>query len=351
MRSTQNTRPHKPSADPIDAVKPTSNRRRTLLAAGLLSASAASLFAGSAHAQAVKFPTKTVTIVVPYTPGGASDVQARLIGQKLSKLWGQPVVIENKPGASAAIGMQYVARSTPDGYTLVVSDLGTLTISPSFRKLPYDLEKDFATISILTYSPYLLTAHPATPFNTLKELIDYAKANPTKLNYGTSGLGTNPHLAGKLFASRLGLDWTDVPSKGGSQTIQDVISGQLDLQFNSVFSTASHVKSGKLKALAVSSEKRLPDMPNLPAINEILPGFVAGGYQGMFAPAATPAPVVSKINADVVKVLNMPDIKERFAGLGANPTGGTPEEMRKFLREDRDRWAKLIKQLNLKLEE
>jgi tripartite-type tricarboxylate transporter receptor subunit TctC len=325
--------------------------RRMLLKTALLATAIGGLFAGTVQAQDVKFPTKTVTIVVPYTPGGASDVQARLIGQRLNQLWGQPVIVENKPGASASIGMQYVARSAPDGHTLVISDLGTLTIGPSLRKLPYDLEKDFATIATLSYSPYLLTAHPSAPYNTMKELIEYSKKNPTKVNYGTSGLGTNPHLAGKLFASHLGLQWTDIPSKGGSQTIQDVISGQVELQFNSVFSTAAFVKQGKLKALGVSSEKRLPDMPNLPTVNEVIPSFVAGGYQGIFAPAATPTAIVSKINADIVKVLAMPEVKDKLAGLGADTVGNSPDAMRKFLREDKDRWAKLIKELNLKLEE
>jgi tripartite-type tricarboxylate transporter receptor subunit TctC len=247
--------------------------------------------------------------------------------------------------------MQFVANAAPDGHTLVISDLGTLTIGPSLRKLPYDLDKDFAPLTILTYSPYLLTAHPSAPYNTLKELIDYSKANPTKINYGTSGIGTNPHLAGKLFTSRLGLQWTDMPSKGGSQTIQDVISGTVELQFNSAFSTAAFVKTGKLKALGTSSAKRLPDFPNLPAINEQVPGFVAGGYQGMFAPAATPPAIVSQINADLVKVLAMPDVKEKLVGLGAEPMAGSPDAMRKFLHEDRERWARLIKEQNIKVEQ
>jgi len=322
-------------------------QRRTLLAAVLAFAAASPV---ALQAQP-RFPTKAVTIVVPFTAGGASDVQARLIAQKLNQLWGQPVLVDNKPGASASIGMQFVANAAPDGHTLIISDLGTLTIGPSLRKLPYDLDKDFAPLTVLTYSPYLLTAHPSAPYNTLKELVDYSKANPGKINFGTSGIGTNPHLAGKLFTSRLGLQWTDVPSKGGSQTIQDVISGTVELQFNSVFSTAAFVKTGKLKALGVSSANRLPEFPNLPAVNELLPGFVAGGYQGMFAPAATPADVVAKINGDLVKVLAMPDVNDKLIGLGAEPMAGTPDAMRKFLREDRERWARVIKEQNIKFEQ
>lgn len=317
----------------------------------LLAAAAVAFGLPAAALAQARFPTKAVTIVVPYTAGGASDVLARLIGQKLSQLWGQPVIVENKPGASASIGMQFVASAAPDGHTLVISDLGTLTIAPSVRKVPYDLDKAFAPLTVLTYSPYLLTAHPATPYNTMSELVAYAKANPNKINYGTSGVGTNPHLAGLLFASRLGLQWTDMPSKGGAQTIQDVMQGVVDLQFNSMFSTGSQVKAGKLKALAVSSAKRLPDMPDIPTVGELIPGFVAGGYQGMFAPAATPPQVVIKINADLVQVLAMPDVRSRLVELGAEPIAGSPDAMRTFLREDRERWAAIVKQYSIKVEQ
>jgi tripartite-type tricarboxylate transporter receptor subunit TctC len=193
--------------------------------------------------------------------------------------------------------------------------------------------------------------NPKLPINSLKELIDYSKKNPTKLNYASSGMGTNPHMAGMLYAARTGLKWTYIPSKGGAQSITEVIAGNEDLMFNSAFSTANYVKTGKLKVLAVTSAKRLPDFPDAPAIAETLPGFVLGGYQGIFAPAATSPEIVNKLNKEIVRILAMPDVKERLSGLGAEPMGSSPEAMRKFLREDKDRWAKLIQQMNFKLEE
>jgi tripartite-type tricarboxylate transporter receptor subunit TctC len=320
-----------------------------LTVAGLMIAAAGGLFASNAQAQG--YPTKVITIVVPYTAGGASDVLTRVIAQKLSQAWGQPVIVENKPGASGAIGTNFVAKAAPDGYTFLVSDLGTMTIMPSLKKLPYALEKDLAPVSILSYSPYLLTVNPKLPVNSLKELIDYSKKNPTKLNYASSGMGTNPHMAGMLYAARMGLQWTYIPSKGGAQSITEVIAGNEDLMFNSAFSTANYVKTGKLKVLAVSSAKRLPEFPDAPAIAETLPGFVLGGYQGIFAPAATSPEIVNKLNKEIVRILAMPDVKERLSGLGAEPMGSSSEAMRKFLREDKDRWAKLIQQMNFKLED
>jgi tripartite-type tricarboxylate transporter receptor subunit TctC len=208
-----------------------------------------------------------------------------------------------------------------------------------------------APVSILSYSPYLLTVNPKLPLNSLKELIDYSKAHPTKLNYATSGMGTNPHMAGMLFASRLGLQWTYIPSKGGAQSITEVIAGNEDLMFNSAFSTATHVRSGKLKALAVTSEKRMAEFPNVPTVAETLPGFTAGGYQGIFAPAGTSPEIINKLNKEIVRILAMAEVKERLSGLGAEPVGSSPDAMRKFLREDKDRWNKLIKEMNFKLEE
>ncbi len=331
---------------------PQAGRRRALTAmlAGPLAAALLATAPQTATAEG-NYPDKPVTIVVPFAAGGVSDTQARLLAQKLSETWGQPVIVDNKPGASTVIGMSFTARAKPDGYTLVFSDLGTLTIAPALRKLPYDVVKDFAPISVLTYSPYLLTSHPSMPFNTLQELIDYGRANPGKLNYGTSGLGTTPHLAGMLFASQLGIQWTDIPAKGGAQTIQDIISGQVDLQFNSVFSTGGHVKSGKLKVFAISSEQRRADMPDVPTVSEVLPGFIAGGYQGLLAPAGTPEPVIRKISDDVIRIMRSPEVASRLEEMGAEPLAGTPDEMREFIQTDMQRWAKLVKEQNLKLEE
>ena len=332
---------------PVAARFVSAPRRRLLASAALLTA--ASLVGTPALAQA--YPSKPIRIIVPYTAGGASDVLARVIGNKLQQAWGQPVVVENKVGASGAIGTDYVAKSAPDGYTLVLSDLGTLTIGPSIYKLPFDVEKDLAPITILTSSPYLVTVHPGLPIQTLKELIEYSRANPTKLNYASSGMGTGPHMAGLLFATRTGLQWTYIPSKGGAQAITDVIGGQADLMFNSAFSTSAFVKTGKLRLLAVSTPTRYGAFPDAPALAEIAPGFSAGAYQALFARAGTPPEIVNRLNAEVVKILAMPDVKEKLQGLGADPYGSTVEGMRLFVRDDRERWAKLVKDQNIRIDQ
>jgi tripartite-type tricarboxylate transporter receptor subunit TctC len=292
-----------------------------------------------------------VRIIVPYAAGGASDILARLIGTGLREEWGQPAIVENKTGAGGMIGTDFVAKSARDGYTLVVSDLGTLTIAPSLVKnMPFDLHKDLAPITSLTYSPYLVVVTPSSPVKSLKELVEYSKANPGKLNYATPGLGSNVHLAGLQFAHALGIQWTYIPSKGGAQAIQDVAGGHADVLFNSMLATAPHVKSGSLRLLGVTSTKRVGAFPDAPLVSDILPGFTAGSYQGVFTAGGTPRDIVAKLNADIVKLLNTPEMKEKILGFGAEPIGNSPEQMDKFLREDRERWAKLIKQTGFKLE-
>jgi tripartite-type tricarboxylate transporter receptor subunit TctC len=303
-----------------------------------------------AQAQAA-YPQKPVRIIVPYTAGGASDVLARLIANKLQVSLGQPVIVENKVGASGAIGTDYVAKSPADGYTLVVSDLGTLTIGPSiYPNLPFDIERDLAPVTILTSSPYLVTVNPGLPIRNLKELIDYSRAHPTTLNYASSGIGTNPHMAGLLFATRMGLQWTYIPSKGGAQAITDVIGGQADLMFNSAFSTSAFVKGGKLRLLAVSTAKRVAAYADVPSLSEVLPGYNTGAFQALFAPAGTPPQIVARLNSEVVRILSLPDVKQQLDGLGAEAYGSTVESMRQFVSEDRQRWAKLVKEQNFKVE-
>ena len=306
----------------------------------------------AASAQAQKFPTKPVRIIVPFVPGGASDILARLISAPLKDQWGQPVIVENKTGAGGTIGTDAVVKSAPDGHTLVLSDLGTMTIMPSLMKnMPYDLHKDLAPVTVLTYSPYLVAVTPSLPPKSLKDLVAYSKANPGKLNYATPGLGSNVHLAGLQFATAMGIQWTYIPSKGGAQAMQDVAGGHADLIFNSMLATAPHVKSGSLRLLAVTSPKRVAAFPDAPTVSELVPGFTAGSWQGVLTTAGTPREVVAKINADIVKVLNTPEIKEKVVGFGADPIGNSPAEMDKFLREDRARWAKLIQETGLKLEQ
>lgn len=326
----------------------TPSRRQAMMQLAGMAAAAGLVFPAAAQPA---YPHKPVRIIVPYTAGGASDVLARLIANKLQASLGQPVIVENKVGASGAIGTNYVAKSPADGYTLVISDLGTLTIGTSiYPNLPFDVERDLTPVTILTSSPYLVTVHPGLPIHNLKELIDYSRAHPTTLNYASSGIGTNPHMAGLLFATRMGLKWTYIPSKGGSQAITDVIGGQADLMFNSAFSTSAFVKSGKLRLLAVSTAKRMAAYEGVPSLSEVLPGYNTGAFQALFAPVGTPPSIVARLNSEVVRILALPDVKQQLDGLGAEAYGSTVESMRQFIREDRQRWARLVKEQNFKVE-
>jgi tripartite-type tricarboxylate transporter receptor subunit TctC len=290
-------------------------------------------------------------IVVPYTPGGASDILARLIAPRLQEIWGQPVVVENRPGGGGHIGVEFVARSGEDGALLVLTDLGTLAIGPSLQRLTYDLHKDLRPVTIVSFSPYVLVVHPQVPVKTLQELIAYAKANPGKLNYATAGLGTNPHLAGLWFARHLGIDWVYVPSKGGSQALNDMIAGQADVFFNSLFATNPQIKNGRLRLLAVSSPKRVPAYPDTPAVIELVPEFVTGSWQGILMSGETSPEAAARVNQDVVKVLQGGEVREKISELGANPIANSPAEMDRFLRDERERWAKLIRAANLKIDQ
>lgn len=319
----------------------------TLLAAASLTALA---LPASADGPA-PWPQRPVRVVVPYAPGGASDVLARLLGSKLQETWKQPVVVENRTGAGGNIGTDNVAKSAPDGYTLLLGDLSNFVIAPvAYKNLPYDVIKDFSAVVTLTYSPYMLLVSPQTKASSLKELVDYARAHPGKLNWATTGIGSGPHLAGLQFARKLGIDWLYLPNKGGAQANLDVMGGQADLMFNSMVASASYVRGGKLRVLAFTSRERNPEWPNVPTVAEAVPGFTAGGWQGMLAPAGTPPEVIRKINADVVRILQQPEIRQRLAQLGAEPVGNTPEATQAFVREEKTRWADLIRESGLKLD-
>src|SRR6185295_7578729 len=256
-----------------------------------------SLIILSHAAVAQNYPVKPIRIIVPYPPGGTSDILTRLIGQKLTESWGQSILADSRPGAAGIIGVELTVRAPADGYTLVLMDVGNLTIMPSvFRKLTFDFVRDLAPISMISYSSHLFSAHPAVPANNVKELIALAKKQPGKLNYAT-GLGTAPHFAGMLFAQRAGIKWTDVPGKGGQQSMLQVLTGECDVLFLGILQSIAHVKSGKAKALALSSEKRDPSLPDLPTVGETpgLEGFVTGSWQGILAPAKTPPDIVAKV--------------------------------------------------------
>jgi tripartite-type tricarboxylate transporter receptor subunit TctC len=311
------------------------------------------LTALASQAAAQTFPAKPIRIIVPFPAGGTSDILTRLIGAKMTESWGQQVLPDNRPGANGNIGADMVARAAPDGHTLVLMDVGNLAISPSvFAKMPFDIIKDFAPVTVVSYSPHILATHPSMPAKTVKEIIALAKARPGKLNYAT-GLGGAPHMAGLMFAYRAGINWAYIPTKGGFANILIVTTGEADLLFNGMLATLPHTKSGRLRLIAVSSEKRFPSLPDTPVVAEMpgLDGFVTGSWQGVLAPAKTPPEVVAKLQVEISRIIQQPDMKEKLTSQGADPIGNSPADMAKWLAAEKDRWAKLIKATGFKLEQ
>jgi tripartite-type tricarboxylate transporter receptor subunit TctC len=317
---------------------------RTLLALAAL------LFLSAAHAQ--PYPSKPIRIIVPYAPGGTSDILARQIGPKLTEAWGQPVIVENKPGANGNVGADFVAKSTPDGYTLLLTDVGGLVISASvYPKLPFNPAKDFSPVVMVSYSPHVLAVHPSVKASNVKELIALAKANPGKLNFAISGIGGAPQLAGIDFAQRTGVDWTYIPYKGGSDAVAAVAAGQAEVLFNGMLATWPTVQGGRLKALAISSARRMPSAPDTPTVAEQgLPGFETGSFQGVVGPNGVPRETVAKLNGELVKVLNTQEMKERFAKQGTEVRAGTPESLGQWLGTEQAKWARVVKESGAKFD-
>jgi tripartite-type tricarboxylate transporter receptor subunit TctC len=336
-----------PAAD--DA--PLSGRRRTLAAAAAGLALAAMPRVSSAG-PADTFPSKPVRIIVPFTPGGSTDILARAIGQKLAEAWGQPVVIENKPGAGGNVGVDLVAKSAPDGTTIVMGHIGTFAANPAlYKQLPYDPVKDFAPITLVAMVPNVLVVGPAVQSRTLGELIAHAKANPGKLDYGSGGNGSAAHLATEYFKMRTGVAIQHVPYKGTGPAVADLLGGQIGLMITGALPLMPHIKSGKLRALAVASPKRLAILPDVPTIAESgYPGFAAMQWYGLFAPAATPKDIVAKINRDAVKALRDPGVAERLMSEGAEPVGDTPAEFGAFVKSEIELWGKVIRESGAKVE-
>jgi tripartite-type tricarboxylate transporter receptor subunit TctC len=320
-----------------------------IVTACLLAASLAGL---APAAQAQGYPSKPIRVIVPYPAGGTSDILARSIGQKLSESLGYPVVVENKPGANGNVGAEFVVRSAPDGYTLLLADIGALAISPSvYPKLPFDPAKDFAPVTMVAYSPHILVVHPSIPAGSVKELVALAKAKPGKLNFAISGVGGAPHLAGVDFALRTGIDWAYIPYKGGAQAIADVAGGQADVTLNGMLATYPLVQGGKLKLLAVSSAKRMSAIPDVPTIAESgIPGFETGSWQGVVAPAGTPRDVVAKLNAEIGRIVTTPEMRDKLGAQGADVRTNTPDEFTTFIRTEMTKWAKVVKDANVKLD-
>jgi tripartite-type tricarboxylate transporter receptor subunit TctC len=312
-------------------MKSTQDRRRLPAAAALLLASAAALAQG--------FPSRPVRIVVPFPPGGGADTLTRIMEPKLVALWGQPVIVENRPGASGHIGADFVAKSVPDGTTLLMSSTASLT------------EKNvgqFAPVSLVSASPYIVTANPKVAAANIRELIALARANPGKLSFGSSGTGAASHLSAELFKSMAGVDLLHVPYKGTGQAVTDLLAGHVNLMFAPAQTVMPYVREGRLRALALTGSRRSETLPDLPTVAESgLPGYEAVGWFGLLAPAATPRPIVAKISADANRVLAEREVREKMLGLGADPSGDTPEEFARFIRDDQAKWSKLMKEAGI----
>ncbi|HTN28206.1 MAG TPA: tripartite tricarboxylate transporter substrate binding protein [Burkholderiales bacterium] len=299
-------------------------------------------FATSVFAQG--YPAKPAKVIVPYPPGGPTDIVARVVSQKLSDQMGQQFIVENRPGAGGNIGAEAVAKSPADGYTLLVATTAH-AINPSlFKSLGYNLTKDFAPVSLLTSGPLVIVANPSLPAKNVKELIAIGKAKPGSLNYASSGNGQSTHLSAELFATMAGIKMNHVPYKGSAPALTDVMGGQASLMFDTMLSAMPHVKNGKLKAIAVTSAARSPAAPEVPTVAESgLPGYEAIAWNGLLVPAGTPADVAGKLNAELRKALDAPDVKDRFSAQGFGAAWNTREAFAKFIQSELDKWAKVVK--------
>jgi len=298
------------------------------------------------------YPSKPIRFVVPYAPGGNTDILARLLGQKLSEAWGQQVIIDNRPGAAGTVGAELVARAPADGYTLIMGSFGNIIVANSlYKNLKYDPFRDFASIALVSLPPGILVENPAVPAQNVRELIAYAKSNPGRLNYGSPGSGAWNHLFFELFNASAGISIVHVPYKGIAPAVVDLLGGQVQLAISAFPTALPHIRGGKLRALAVTSAKRSGLMTDVPTVAESgLAGYEAAGWFGVLAPAGTPPAVVAKLNAEINRVLELAEIKASLASDGAEPAGGTPAQMTESARAASAKWSKLIRELNLRTE-
>jgi tripartite-type tricarboxylate transporter receptor subunit TctC len=291
------------------------------------------------------YPTKPIRMIVPFPAGGTTDILARSVGQKLGEAVGRQVIIDNRPGAGGNIGSDMVAKAAPDGYTLLMGTVGTHAINASlYAKMPYDHIQDFAPITLVAAVPNVLVVNPSVEAKSVRELIALAKAKPGQLSFASSGNGTSIHLSGELFKTMAGIDMLHVPYKGSAPALTDLIGGQVNLMFDNLPSSLPHIKAGKLRALAVTSGKRSPALPDVPTIAEAgLPGFEASSWFGVFAPAGTPKEIITRLNMEIVKALTSPELKERLAAQGAEAVGNSPEQFAAHIRSETAKWAKVVK--------
>ena len=323
----------------------TLNRRSLLLASGALAA-----VGMPAISAAQAFPSKPIKLIVPYPPGGSSDIIARAISQPLAEALKQTVLVENRAGANGNLGADFVAKSAPDGHTLLLCDVGALAISPSvYTKLAFDPSKDLRGVTMLAYSPHMLVVHPSVKASTLKELVALSKTSD--LNFAVTAMGSAPHLAGVAVARASGAKWIYVPYKGGVQAIQDTIGGQTQVLMNGMLATLPHVQSGKLKVLAISKKTRMPLVGEVPTLAEQgLADFESGTWQGVLVANGTPAPIIARLNAELIKVVRSADIRSRLTGQGAEVVTMQATEQDQFFQKERARWAKVVADANIKLD-
>ncbi|WP_151637662.1 tripartite tricarboxylate transporter substrate binding protein [Noviherbaspirillum aerium] len=295
------------------------------------------------------YPSKPIKWVVPFTPGGAMDTMARTLGEKMSQSMKQPIIIENRPGAGGVVGSSAVAKSEPDGYTMMIVSIGHAVNPSLYAKLAYDPVKDFEPVSLVGIVPNVLVVNPSVKANNVAELVDLAKQQPGKLTFASAGSGTTIHLAGELFASMANVDILHVPYKGSAPAVTDLMGRQVDMMFDSVSSAKPYIDAGRLKPLAVTTSKRSSVLPNVPTVAEAgIKGYELSGWYAVFVPAKTPQPVVNRINEELVKALGQPDVKARFAQIGAEPVGSSPAELGKYLKSETAKWSEIVKARNIK---
>jgi len=315
----------------------------------VLAALAASI-ALSAFAQS--YPSKPIRLIVPFAAGGGNDNIARLVGKRLNESLGQPLVIDNRPGAGGVLGAELAAKSAPDGYTLFLGGVGSHAVNPNLiEKLSYDPIRDFAPVILLARAPLILVVHPSVPAHTFAELVAYARKNPGKLNFASNGNGSSAQLAAVMFDSMAGADMVHVPYKGLAPALTDLLSGQVQLMFSSVVAILPHIKAGKLRALAVTGEKRMASLPDVPTVAESgFPGYEASSWYGILAPAGTPHEIVARLNAEFSKALAQPEVRNNLLADGAEPVGDTPEEFAAYIRSEKERMGKLIRDAKIRME-
>jgi tripartite-type tricarboxylate transporter receptor subunit TctC len=322
---------------------------KTVLVA--LTAASAAFVTPLANADTAPWPTKPVKILFGFPAASATDVIARTVGQKLSQKWGQPVVIDNRPGAGGNLGSALAAKAAPDGYTIFFGTVANAISTTLYSKLDYDYLKDFTPITLVATTPLVLVANPALPVKNVKELIEYAKSNPGKLNFGSGGVGTSNHLAGEMFKSETGTQLVHVAYKGTPAAYTDLFSGQISLMWDNIVAVTPHIKAGRVKPLAVTSAQRAPSLPDVPTMAQgALPGFEAVSWIGALVPTGTPQPIVDKIHADLVAVLQMPEVKQQLGALGAAVVGNSPEQFAAWNRNEISKWSKAVKESGARID-